>query len=100
MKYLHDWKSYALGVADRLGKRLTRAARAVAEAWRRHRDRIAEEPGYAEAFVTVVIAAIELTTGNARIRTVIRELTAAYVAVLRALRPRSAGYRWDWPTHN
>jgi hypothetical protein len=97
MKFARTCTKCLTEVADRLARLAARAAKAVLESWRRHWERMAEEPGYAQAFVTVVIAVIELTTGGARIRAVLRELVAAYAAVLRALRSRRPiGPGWDW----
>ena len=97
MKFLHACTHCLTVVADRLARLAARASKAVLDAWRRHRELMAEEPGYAQAFVTVVVAVIELTTGSNRIRAVLRELVAGYAAVLRALRPRRlTGHSWDW----
>jgi hypothetical protein len=81
-----------------LAKLVGRAVRTVTKWWRKHRDRMTDEPVYADAFVILVAAAVELLAGGARNRAVVRELTSAFVALLRE--PRTAGYAWEWPTDN
>ena len=72
-------------------RRVLRAAHGAVRVFRRwwetHWTRIAQDHGYAGAFTAVVVAATDLVTDSARVRFVVHEATAAYVAVLRALRP-------------
>ena len=74
-------REFALKVRT-VGRRVAQAAhRAVREFrrwWESHWTRIAQDHGYAEAFTAVVVAVAVF---------VVHEATAAYVAVLRALRP-------------
>ena len=74
----------------RIGKWVSRLARAVRKAWHQHLDQMATEPGYAGAFVAVVFAAVELFAGP-RVRWVAQRLVVAYVALLRALEPPPGG---------
>lgn len=67
--------------------RATTMLRALRRSWQVHRDRMAEESGYAEAFTAVLLAAVELVTDSLRARHLVHALTELYVAVLRALRP-------------
>src|SRR3954454_3755276 len=100
-KLLRVGKKHLPRLATKAKKVVAETVRSVAEVWRRHLDRLAEEPSYAQALHTVVIAVVELATGSLTIRLVIRALIAAYLDLVRALcRPQIPAYSWDWPADN
>ena len=53
---------------------------------------MSEDPGYAEAFTAVLLAALRLLTDSRRVRYLAHELVGAYIAILRFLSPR---FGWD-----
>ena len=108
MKFLRICKKLLCAGQKHLRRLATKVTNVVAETfmsaaevWRRHLDRVAEEPSYAQALHTVVIAVVELATGSLTIRLVVRALIAAYMDLVRALRrPQIPAYSWDWPADN
>jgi hypothetical protein len=55
-KLLRAGKKHLRLLATRVRALVTKGSMSVAEMWRRHLDRVAEEPSYAQTFITVVIA--------------------------------------------
>lgn len=76
-----------------LRDRLKQARLLLRRVWTQHRDRMAEESGYAEAFVAVTLAAAELITDSFRAKYAVHHLAEAYVSLLRVLRPPTD--RWE-----
>lgn len=100
-KLLRTGKKHLRLLATKVTAIVAEKVMSLAETWRRHLDRVAEEPSYAQAFLTVVIAVVELVSRSIPLRLVVRELIAAYVGVVRALRrPRIPAYGWDWSADN
>jgi len=100
-KLIRAGKKHLRRLAKKAKEVVAETLMSVVEVWRRHLDRVAEEPSYAQALHTVVIAVVELATGSLTIRLVIRALIAAYMDLVRALRrPQIPAYSWDWPADN
>ena len=91
MQYLNTVIDLARRGRAALRRGLTRLAAVARGWWHSHWRRVVEEYGYADAFIEVVIAAVELCTPSRAWRLLAEEIVAIYVAVLRALRPRFVG---------
>lgn len=64
--------------------RRCRLITAVQRAWRTHRQRVADDPAYADTFAATVLSAVGLATRDARAHLVAHELVAAYVQTAQA----------------
>lgn len=78
---------YARRLVHKVRTRTVSAVRKVKKWWRQHRERMAEELDYSEAFVAVVMAAVGLVNDSYRARWITHQLVAAYIALLRAFAP-------------
>lgn len=78
---------YVRNLAQEVRTRTASAVRKVKRWWRQHRERMAEEMDYADAFAAVVMAAVELINDSYRVRWISHQLVAAYIALLRAFAP-------------
>jgi hypothetical protein len=72
-------------------ERLSHASQALREFFRAHGDQIAQDPGYAAAFIAVVAALVEVITNSEQVRYMAHKLADAYIALHRLLRPRWRG---------
>lgn len=91
MKQLKRLRSDARHFARQIGAAAERLLERAGEWWQWHWTRIAEEHGYAEALTAVLIEAVALLTRSMRVRYLVHELLAVYVAVLRSLRRSHPG---------
>lgn len=73
--------------AQEVRARTSLAVRKVKRWWRQHRERMAQELEYSDAFVAVVMAAVGLVNDSYRARWITHQLVAAYIALLRAFAP-------------
>ena len=90
MQYLNTLIDLARRGRAALRRGLTRLAAVARGWWHSHWRRVVEEYGYADAFIAVVIAAVELCTPSRAWRLLAEEIVAIYVAVLARCAPASS----------
>lgn len=95
MKYLRTLAERVRTATRSLRRVIDCTRHTIKRWWRSHRKRMAQEPSYADAFLSVVLATVELITESSRSRYIAHELSTAYVAVLRALHPQLGGDGWS-----
>jgi hypothetical protein len=94
IKKLRRWIRKAM---KKMTARSVDLAQDVASSWRVHVDRMAGEPGYAEAFRDLIETGVRLVFSGYAARYIADQVMTAYIAILRLLRPPMWGDEGlDW----